>query len=146
MWRGPTWPNVNWLIVKALVDSGEREKSIHILGKFLKSVSKSGKLVAEEYYNSQTGKPGTGVSHYGWGTILIDMLCRFVVGLNPQIGKGLFLNPLDIGLDWFRLNNLNYKGQTLSIEWSKDKGYSLNVNGKKKMHSPSLKSIRIAQL
>jgi len=146
MWRGPAWPNVNWLIVKGLVDSGEKEAACQILRKFLKSISKSGKLVAEEYYNSQTGKLGTGVGHYGWGALLIDMLCRFVVGLNPQIGKGLLLNPLDIGLEWFRLSNLNYKGQTLSIEWSEEKDYSLKVNGKEKVHRPSLERIEIGQL
>lgn len=146
MWRGPAWPNVNWMIIKALMDSGEKKVACQMLCKFLKSISKSGKLVAEEYYNSQTGKLGTGVGQYGWGTLPIDMLCRLVVGVNPQTGKGLVLDPLDIGLEWFRLSNLKYKGNTLSIEWSGEKGYSLKVNGKERVHRPSLERIKVPQL
>jgi len=142
-WRGANWPIVTWLILLGLIKSNEKKIAKNLLQKFLASITKERKLVAEEYYDSQTGRPTFGASHYGWSGVIIDMLCRFVAGINSEVGNRVTLNPLDIGLEWLKLENIKYKEHNLSINWVKGKDYSLKVNGKEKVKQANLEKVRI---
>lgn len=73
MWRGPSWVNVNYLLVEGLTRSGFVEEARRLRRITL------GKLMAlpdfYEYYNPLTGKPGKKAAPiFGWSAALfIDM-------------------------------------------------------------------------
>ncbi len=70
LWRGPTWINTNWLIVKGLRKHGYRDIADEIVRRTVKMIQKSG---FREYYNPESGE---GYSHhnFGWSTLICDLL------------------------------------------------------------------------
>ncbi len=70
LWRGPTWINTNWFIVKGLKKHGYHKVANHIVKKSLEMIQKYG---FREYYNPETGQ---GYSHknFGWSTLILDLL------------------------------------------------------------------------
>jgi len=70
LWRGPTWINTNWLIVKGLQKHGYHEIASEIIQKTKEMILKSGFW---EFYNPFTGK-GMRTKNYGWSTLVVDML------------------------------------------------------------------------
>lgn len=70
IWRGPTWLNVNWFIVKGLERRGYHEVARVIARRSAELVTKSG---FREFYNPFTGE-GYGAKGFGWSTLVVDML------------------------------------------------------------------------
>ena len=70
----------------------------------------------------------------------IDTIIRHIVGFEPQEDGHIELDPLPMGLDYFLLENVNYREKNITIVWqSPDKpkeyerypeGYSVYVDGK----------------
>ncbi len=68
------------------------------------------------------------------------MMYQDVAGLQPRLDNQVELWPIDMGLDHFAVDNMNYHGANLTIVWQKPggtqyyqaapMGYSLYVNGK----------------
>ena len=69
IWRGPTWINTNWLIVKGLRQHGYDEAANAIARRSAELVLKSG---FREFYNPLTGE-GYGARNFGWSTLVVDM-------------------------------------------------------------------------
>ena len=70
IWRGATWVNTNWFIMKGLQRKGYVEPARLIARKSAELVLKSG---FREYYNPLTGE-GYGAEGFGWSTLIADML------------------------------------------------------------------------
>lgn len=70
LWRGPTWINTNWFIVKGLQKHGYHEIADEITQKTKKMILTSGFW---EFYNPFTGK-GMRTENHGWSTLVVDML------------------------------------------------------------------------
>lgn len=70
LWRGPTWFNTNWYIVKGLQRHGFDEYATEIITKMREMVEISG---FREQYNPFTAK-GYGAKKFGWSTLLVDLL------------------------------------------------------------------------
>jgi hypothetical protein len=72
-WRGPTWINVNWMIIEGLYDAGKRELASKLSEKTLALVDKNGFY---EYFDPVTGS-GLGSADFTWSAALtIDLLAR----------------------------------------------------------------------
>lgn len=72
-WRGPTWINVNWLIVMGLRASGFDAAAERLAARTLELVARSG---FREYFDPQTGE-GCGAEDFAWTAALtIDLLQR----------------------------------------------------------------------
>lgn len=70
-WQGPTWININWLIIEGLERYGFKEEATLLKDKSLKVVSKDG---MNEYFNPITGRP-EGAPDFSWTAALtIDLL------------------------------------------------------------------------
>ncbi len=70
-WQGPTWINMNWLIIDGLRQYGEDELADKITAKTLELVEKHGFY---EYFSPLSGEPA-GVNHFSWTAALtIDLL------------------------------------------------------------------------
>ncbi|MCS7206895.1 MAG: trehalase family glycosidase [Dehalococcoidia bacterium] len=70
LWRGPTWMNTNWFLVKALRRHGYRDEADAITEKSVALVEREG---FREFYNPLTGK-GMGAHDFGWTTLVVDMV------------------------------------------------------------------------
>ncbi len=70
LWRGPTWVNTNWFIVKGLRKHGYDEIADKIVDKMCQMIEKWG---FREYYNPETGQ-GYRRENFGWSTLIVDLL------------------------------------------------------------------------
>ena len=70
IWRGPTWVNTNWYLVKGLRKHGYNNEADKILERTVDLIKLSG---YREFFNPFTGE-GYGAKHFGWSTLLVDMI------------------------------------------------------------------------
>lgn len=70
LWRGPTWINVNWLLVQGLRKHGYQNLTDEIAGRAKEMILREGFW---EFYNPFTGK-GLRTKNYSWSTLIVDML------------------------------------------------------------------------
>jgi glycogen debranching enzyme len=71
-WRGPAWVSTAWLLLPAMRRAGYAEEADRILAKHVELVERHG---FREYYNPLNGE-GLGARHFGWSTLLVDLLPR----------------------------------------------------------------------
>lgn len=70
IWRGPTWINVNWFLVRGLSRHGYQEIASYITDRSLELVLREG---FREFYNPLTGR-ALGAPGFGWSTLVVDMV------------------------------------------------------------------------
>ncbi|NVM55324.1 MAG: hypothetical protein HWN66_16575 [Candidatus Helarchaeota archaeon] len=70
LWRGPTWLNCNWYIVKGLQHHGFDDYASEIIQKMVEMIKISG---FREQYNPFTAQ-GYGAKNFGWSTLIVDLL------------------------------------------------------------------------
>jgi neutral trehalase len=70
LWRGPTWINTNWFIVKGLRKHGYEREADKIVERMVEMVQREG---FKEYYNPETGE-GYRRENFGWSTLVLDLL------------------------------------------------------------------------
>ena len=80
MWRGPTWVNVNYLLIEGLERAGYRPLASKLRRRTLAMMLDKDDLY--EYYNPETGEaPPKAASIYGWSSSLfIDMALKDTEG------------------------------------------------------------------
>jgi len=73
MWRGPLWPNINYLFVEALTRVGRDDLAGELRRKTLRTLAAQPDIY--EYYNPLTGeKPPKAASVFGWSSaVFIDL-------------------------------------------------------------------------
>ncbi|MFZ5437013.1 MAG: amylo-alpha-1,6-glucosidase [Bacillota bacterium] len=69
-WRGTTWININWFILRGLLRYGFRDVAEDLVRRTAELVSTHGLW---EYYNPLTGR-GLGARDLSWGGLVIDMM------------------------------------------------------------------------
>jgi putative isomerase len=76
MWRGPTWINVNYLLVEGLERCGYRTKAQELRRRTIQLIGRHRDIF--EYYDPLTGEPPPkAASLFGWSAALfIDLLLR----------------------------------------------------------------------
>jgi glycogen debranching enzyme len=70
LWRGPTWINTNWFIVKGLRKHGYKDIADNIVEKMVEMVQREG---FREFYNPLTGE-GYRRDNFGWSSLILDLL------------------------------------------------------------------------
>lgn len=70
-WQGPTWININWLIIDGLKRYGFDKEAEHIKNQSLKLVASSGSY---EYFSAKNGSPA-GAKNFSWtAALIIDLI------------------------------------------------------------------------
>ncbi len=72
IWRGPTWVNTNWYLVKGLRKHGFNEFAQTIVDRTVELVKRGG---FREFFDPFTGE-GYGASYFGWSTLVVDMMAE----------------------------------------------------------------------
>eukprot|EP00727_Mastigamoeba_balamuthi_P007053 m51a1_g2969 putative glycoside hydrolase (434) ;mRNA; r:698679-700346 len=78
LWRGPTWPMMNWFVVEALVKHGYETEARQIVDRWADLYKSSG---VWEHYDPLTGK-AFGEEGLGMSTLIVDWLYR--LGYAPK--------------------------------------------------------------
>jgi glycogen debranching enzyme len=83
MWRGPTWVNVNYLLIDGLQRSGYPELARELRRRTLDLIS--GQDDIYEYYHPETGEnPPHAASTFGWSSaVFIDLAIQAANEDNP---------------------------------------------------------------
>ncbi len=76
LWRGPTWPCANWLILEGLLKHGFRAEAEELLDRWITLYRQNG---IWEYYDPLSGK-GLGQPGFGMSTIIVDIIDRLKMG------------------------------------------------------------------
>jgi putative isomerase len=73
MWRGPTWVNVNYLLIEGLQRNGYQQLARELRRRTLEMISRQDDIY--EYYQPQTGEiPPKAASIFGWSSaVFIDL-------------------------------------------------------------------------
>lgn len=73
-WQGPTWVNMNWLIIDGLRRYGFKDYADALAESTIEMVSKSG---CYEYFDPLTGEPA-GAANFSWTAALTIDLCKTI--------------------------------------------------------------------
>jgi glycogen debranching enzyme len=74
LWRGPTWPVMNWLLHRSLCERGFHHEADTLYRSTRALIDRSG---FREYYNPFTGE-GYGARNFTWSGLVVDMAQRHV--------------------------------------------------------------------
>ncbi len=66
--------------------------------------------------------------HYNHSSF-IDLVITGICGLIPAEGDKLVIHPLGTSLDRFKLEDVRYHGHSLTVEWDREDGLSVTVDG-----------------
>ncbi|MGV9198979.1 MAG: amylo-alpha-1,6-glucosidase [Promethearchaeia archaeon] len=72
LWRGPTWLNINWFIIKGLQKHGFLNIANELMIKTLDLIKKND-YSFREFYSPTTGK-GMGAKQFAWSTLVVDLI------------------------------------------------------------------------
>jgi len=67
IWRGPTWINTNWFLIRGLVRNGHTDIARRIADRSIEMVDNYG---FNEFYNPFTGE-GLRIKNFGWSTLVV---------------------------------------------------------------------------
>ncbi|UUZ85122.1 hypothetical protein LJK88_17015 [Paenibacillus sp. P26] len=155
VWDGPTWPYTNSIALDALARESKRRNHAYDsrFAHYLREYSflhyqrrDLDRPALVEHYNSETGEPLSDEQEYNH-SYYIDLLVTHVAGLSVEADR-IVLDPLDIGLDYFRLDRIRAAGLDLKITYLRPNasagnpglppGYRLFVNGRLAFESETL--------
>jgi len=67
IWRGPTWINTNWFLIRGLLRNAHPDLARYIATRSIEMVTKNGFY---EFYQPFSGK-GLRVKNFGWSTLVV---------------------------------------------------------------------------
>ncbi len=70
LWRGTTWINTNWFILKGLLRHKKKEIYEKIKNRTIELIKKYGFC---EFYDPFSGHPGKAMRNFGWSTLIVCM-------------------------------------------------------------------------
>jgi hypothetical protein len=137
-WNGRVWPMTNSHIAEALANVAYRfdETLRQTAGWFIERFIKMMFLDEDirypntyEHYNPYTGKPclfrGVNDYQHSW---VVDLIIKYVCGIHSQDDDALIVDPLPLGLKYFRIDNVPYKGHRIKVDLKGD-GFVVFVDG-----------------
>ena len=143
-WNGRGWPMTNSHVCEALaraaltLDESLKPQAADLIHRFVKLMCFDGDPARPncfEHYNPHTGTPSLyrGIDDYQHSWV-VDLIVKYVAGLQPDGSDSLVLDPLPFNLTRFTLEGIRYRGHTLDIRWDSE-GYWVRVDGKERVHS-----------
>ncbi len=147
-WNGRVWPMTNSHVAEALARAAQtwapdlEPAAAHMLHQFVRMMTVDGDPARPntyEHYNPLTGTASyyRGINDYQH-SYLVDLIIRFVAGVQPQPDGTVIVNPLPMGLDWFELRDAPYQGHRISVRWDASAGLAVSVDGEDAGFSPIL--------
>lgn len=158
-WDGAVWPFASAQTLTAMAnfmnnypEQKTTSDSVYFMQmqKYVESQYYRGRPYVGEYLDEVSGywlKGDQERSRYYNHSTFNDLMITGLMGLRPRADNILEVNPLvpQDKWDWFCLDNVNYKGKTITIIWDKTgekykkgKGLIVLVNGKVAAQAPAI--------
>ena len=165
-WNGPVWPYQTSQVLSALANVLDQypittaqgiisaQDYMDILSQYASyhyNKNRGGLLNIEEDYDGDIGAPIVGLdrsSHY-FHSSFVDLVISGLVGVRPSADDVLNVNPLGVGLDYFRLEGVIYHGHEVAVQWDVDgsrystQGLIIEVDGTVVATSSSLERLSV---
>ncbi|MGP8330567.1 MAG: MGH1-like glycoside hydrolase domain-containing protein [Methanosarcinaceae archaeon] len=157
--NGRSWMMITSHVFEALVTAAQnlkpelKPKAGEFFLKYINMLFDQGNVkypTSFEYYNPLQGKPpyfrGSNDHINSW---IVDLIIKYVVGLQPMDDGLIVIDPLPLNLDFFLLENILVKGHNLKISYSKElnsqeqKGIYIYINNELREHKEQLQRIEI---
>ena len=75
-----------------------------------------------EHYNPHSGKPclyrGVNDYQHSW---IVDLIIKYICGIQPQLDDTIIVDPLPLGLEYLKIDNVPIKGNIFKVEIENDK-------------------------
>lgn len=145
-WNGRVWPMTNSHVCEALaraaltLDPALKPQAALLIERFVKMMFFDGDPARPncfEHYNPLTGTPSLyrGVDDYQHSWV-VDLLMKYLIGIQPNPSETLILDPLPIAADRFFIQDIRYRGHRVDVRWDRDRGYSVSVDGEERARVP----------
>jgi len=119
-----------WFTVEGLIKYGYDNLAASYVLKTIEMMTIEGPSSAYSYH-STTGKYNQDKHTLAaQGNILTDMICKYIIGLNPTMRESIEIRPLALelsGIESFTFGPYIYRDKTIIVEWDKKSGYKLQV-------------------
>ncbi|MBI2941881.1 MAG: hypothetical protein HYY04_15740 [Chloroflexi bacterium] len=150
-WNGRTWPMTNSHVVEAIarvaysLDPTLRVRAAELIRRFVRMMffdQDPSRPNCFEHYNPLTGLPSVyrGIDDYQHSWV-VDLIIKYVTGIQPQQEPMLVVDPLPFHLDRFRIDEVPYRGHRLRVEWNAsggDHAFQISVDGHLAVSAPVL--------
>lgn len=150
-WNFATWPRTTCHVVDGTLwaaktlDASLSKKAAMLFDRYTRMHFPNGDLqrpnIAERY-DPNTGSPfmeNLDYNHSSW----IDLLMQHVAGITPQESDSLIIDPVDMGWKSFSLKNIRYRNHDIDVEFNRQKGMTVRVDGMEKAKIKSLQKVVI---
>jgi len=151
-WNGRVWPMTNSHIAEALVniaskyDKNLKEKAGWLIKRTIEMMFSGGDLKYPntfEHYNPHSGKPclyrGVNDYQHSW---IVDLIIKYICGIRPQLDGTLIVNPLSLGLEYLKIDDVPINGHKVKMEIENDR-FRVYIDGISKKKSGIGKGIKI---
>ncbi len=151
-WNGRVWPMTNSHIAEALVnaaskyDGSLKEKAGWFIRRTIEMMFSGGDLKypnTYEHYNPHSGKPclyrGVNDYQHSW---IVDLIIKYICGIQPQLDDTLIIDPLPLGLEYLKIDNVPIKGHIFKVEIKNDR-FWVYIDGVLKKESEIGESIKL---
>jgi hypothetical protein len=152
-WNGRVWPMTNSHACEALaaalrLDASLKKPAAELIKRFVRMMFFDGDVNRPncfEHYNPHSGLPCTyrGIDDYQHSWV-VDLILKYVAGVQPQLEKTLIVAPLPFGLRRFRVDRMRYKGCWVKVAWDTRAGLRVYVDGKLRAQRRNLARVEIA--
>lgn len=153
-WNYATWPRTTCHVVDGVLwaaktlDTGLRQKAAILFDRYTRMHFPNGDLqrpnIAERY-DPHTGSPFMEELDYNHST-WIDLLMQHVAGITPGEPGYLVINPVDMGWESFSVKNIRYRNHDIDIEFTRQKGMIVRVDGIVQAATSGLQKITIKEI
>ncbi len=150
-WNYATWPRTTCHVVDGTLwaaktlDSSLCKKAAILFDRYTRMHFPNGDVqrpnIAERY-DPHTGDPfmeNLDYNHSSW----IDLVMQHVAGITPQESDNLIIDPIDMGWKSFSLKNIRYRNHNIDIEFTREKGMTIRLDGIVKAEKAGLQKTSI---
>ena len=125
-WNGRVWPIANCHLIDALAYAGNcfdeslKPKAVELMTAFLHMMFMKDDVRfpnSYEHYNPVSGAPslyrGLDDVQHSW---MVDLILKYVAGIQPQRNGMLVVDPLPFGIQWLRVDRVPIRGHLVRVE------------------------------
>lgn len=152
-WNGRVWPMANSHVCEALaraaltLDESLKPRAADLIHRFVKMMFFDGdpeRPNCFEHYNPHTGAPSMyrGIDDYQHSWV-VDLLIKYLAGLQPNGTDMLVLDPLPFEVDRFAMTGIHYRGHVVDVRWDPGEGYVMSVDGVERARRPQRERVEV---